>query len=114
FFNGTNAADIQVNPDLVSNPQKLGASGTNGVSGDNSVLLQIAQLQNKPNAALNGVSFSDRQAQIVASLGQELATTNQDLSDQQTIQKYLTAQRDSVSGVSIDEEMANLVMFQKA
>jgi flagellar hook-associated protein 1 FlgK len=114
FFNGTNAADIKVNPDLLADPRKLAASGVNGASGDNSVLLQIVQLRDKPNATLNGVSFSSRQAQIVASLGQELSSTNQDLSDQQTIQKYLSAQRDSVSGVSIDEEMANLVMFQKA
>ncbi len=114
FFNGANAADIKVNPDLLADPRKLAASGVNGASGDNSVLLQIVQLRDKPNASLNGVSFSSRQAQIVASLGQELSSTNQDLSDQQTIQKYLSAQRDSVSGVSIDEEMANLVMFQKA
>ena len=103
-----------MNPDLLADPRKLAASGVNGASGDNSVLLQIVQLRDKPNATLNGVSFSSRQAQIVASLGQELSSTNQDLSDQQTIRKYLSAQRDSVSGVSIDEEMANLVMFQKA
>ncbi len=114
FFTGSNAADIKVNPDLLADPRKLAASGINGTAGDNTVLVRIVQLQNAPVAALNGVTFSDRQAQIIASLGQQLASANQDASDQETIQQYLSAQRDSVSGVSIDEEMTNLVMFQKA
>ena len=114
FFTGTNASDIKVNAELLANPQKVAVSGVAGASGDNTALLRIIALRDKANAALNGLTFADRQAQIVSSLGQELASTNQDLDDQQNIQRFLGTQRDSIAGVSIDEEMANLVMFQKA
>jgi len=114
FFNGTNASDIKVNTDLLADPRKLAVSGSPTESGDNSNLLKMAQLGSKANASLNGMTFANRQAQIVTGLGQDLATANQDLSDQQAIQKFLTTQRDSVSGVSIDEEMSNLILFQKA
>ena len=53
-------------------------------------------------------------AQTVAWLGQEVANARTQLEDQSTISKFIRDQRDSVSGVSVDEEMANLVMFQKA
>lgn len=114
LFTGVNAGDIKVNPDLLANPERFAASSVAGEAGNNANLLKMIQLGSATNASLNGLSFANRQAQIVTGLGQDLATANRDVSDQQTIQKFLSTQRDSVSGVSIDEEMANLLLFQKA
>jgi flagellar hook-associated protein 1 FlgK len=112
LFNGTNAGDIQVNPNL--DPSQLAVSGSSTETGDNSNILKISKLSTTAMASLNGMTFAGRQAEIVSGLGQQLASANTDLSDQQTIQKFLGAQRDSISGVSIDEEMANLILFQNA
>ena len=76
--------------------------------------LALAQLAGKPQAALNNTTFSGSYSDAVASLGQSLATVNNDLEDQGVVQSMLQRQRDSVSGVSLDEEMTNLVQFQKA
>ena len=114
FFTGQNASDIAVNPDLLGNPALLQASSAAGENGNNSVVTALAQLGNTTQAALNGQTFSDRQAQIVAGLGQKVATAQKDLEDQNSISDFVQNQRDSVSGVSLDEEMSNLVMFQKA
>ena len=47
-------------------------------------------------------------------LGQALDSANNRLDDQTGIEKLVRGQRDSVSGVSLDEEMADLVRYQRA
>jgi flagellar hook-associated protein 1 FlgK len=114
FFTGQNAKDIAVNSALLADPAFLQANGVSGETGDNAVVVAMARLGNAAHAALNGQSFSDRQAQIVAGLGQNVADAQRDVDDQKAISDFVESQRESISGVSLDEEMANLVMFQKA
>ncbi len=114
FFSGTDAASIQVNSALVANPELIQAAGPSGAAGDNQTALALAQLANTKIAGLNNQTFSDSYNQSVAQLGQSLATANTQVSDQQAVQTMLQNQRNSVSGVSIDEEMTNLVSFQRA
>jgi flagellar hook-associated protein 1 FlgK len=114
FFTGQNAGDIAVNSALLADPSLLQASGVAGETGNNAVVLALAQLGTTNQAALNGQTFSGRQAQIVAGLGQKVADTQRDVDDQKAISDFVQSQRDSISGVNLDEEMSNLVMFQKA
>jgi flagellar hook-associated protein 1 len=114
FFTGTNASDIAVNQALLREPSLLQVSAASGEAGDNTIARAIAELEDKTHAALDGQSFSGRQAQTVAWLGQEVANARSELQDQSTISQFIRQQRDAVSGVSVDEEMTNLVMFQKA
>jgi flagellar hook-associated protein 1 FlgK len=114
FFTGSGAADIDVNAALVANPALLQASGTSGAVGDNQVALQLAQLADQPLAALSNQTLSQHYAQTVSELGQSLVSVNNALSDQEVVETMLLRQRDAVSGVSLDEEMTNLIKFQKA
>ena len=50
----------------------------------------------------------------MSKLGQALASANSKTDDQTNIERLVRSQRDSVSGVSLDEEMANLMKFQRA
>ena len=114
FFTGTNAGDIQVNASLITDPTQIQASGVAGAAGDNQVALQLAQLANAPQAALGTQTFGEKYGQVVADLGLSLSSTNGRLTDQQLVQNMLQNQRDSVSGVSVDEEMTDLIKYQKA
>lgn len=114
FFTGTTAADIAANKDLAENPALVQASGTSGAANDNQTMLAMAQLANQPIAGLNGQTFSAGYSSAVASLGQAAASVNSQLSDQKVVQDMLTQQRNSLSGVSLDEEMANMITYQKA
>jgi flagellar hook-associated protein 1 FlgK len=105
---------MQVNSVLLSNASALQTSGSATEPNGNATVLALAQLARDPQASLGGKTFSGRQADIVAGLGQQLATANSDLEDQTAISNFIQAQRDSVSGVSVDEEMSNLVLYQKA
>lgn len=114
FFTGTDARTIAVNTTLLDDPSLIQASGTSGAVGDNQVVLALAQLANKSHASLSNQTFSQQFGQTVATLGQSLATANGQIADQQAVQGMLHQQRDAVSGVSIDEEMTNLSIYQRA
>ena len=114
FFSGSNAADISVNAALTANPALIQASGTSGASGNNGVVVQMAQLETKSITALGGLTLSGKFAQITATVGQSLSSVNGHLTDQTVVDHMLLKQRDSYSGVSLDEEMTDLTRFQKA
>jgi flagellar hook-associated protein 1 FlgK len=50
----------------------------------------------------------------VSELGQALESANSRIDDQASIERLIRSQRDNVSGVSLDEEMADLMKFQRA
>lgn len=118
FFLGTSSADIRVNQALLDDPTTLqvaGAPAPGGsvARGDNRVALALSKLGNEPVAALQGQTFGGAYNRTVGRLGEELSSVNQRLADQKVVADLLKGQRDSVTGVSIDEEMADLTRFQR-
>ena len=115
FFNGGSSSDMAVNPGLVNDPSTFQASGTSGAAGDNSIVLALAQLANQGiNGQLQGQTFTAGYSRIVAGLGQTISSINDQVASSNAVTSMLSNQRASVSGVSLDEEMTNLMQFQKA
>ncbi len=114
FFTGTDASTMGVNAALQSDPSLFQAAGAAGASGDNRIALGLAQLANQPNAALGNQTFGDAYGQVVTKLGDALSKANDQVTNHQTVATMLANQRDSVSGVSMEEEMTNLMTFQRA
>ena len=114
FFTGTNASDIAVTDALVNDPGAIQASGVAGAVGDNSVAVALAQLAEQSLPALSNQTLLQHYSQTVTQLGQALNGTNTQLTNQQIVERMLLRQRDSISGVSLDEEMTDLVKFQRA
>jgi flagellar hook-associated protein 1 FlgK len=114
FFAGTNAATIQVNSNLLGDPSLIQAAGTAGASGDNQTALALAQLGNQKIIGLSNQTFNQNYGQTVAAFGQSLSSVNGQAATQQVVETMLRGQRDAISGVSLDEEMTDLMKFQKA
>jgi flagellar hook-associated protein 1 FlgK len=114
FFNGSDAANITVNAALANNPSLIQASGTSSATGDNSVALQLANLASSAQSGLNNQTFSDSYDETVAGLGDALQTASDQVTNQTAVTNMLATQQSSVSGVNIDEEMTNLMGFQRA
>ena len=114
FFNGTNAGTISVNASLAANPALVQTSGSATASGDNSVVLQLAQLASSSQAALGGQTLLAANTQIVGSLGTDLQSADNQVTSQTAVSQMLSSQQSSTSGVSVDQEMTNLMSFQKA
>src|SRR5579883_417902 len=114
FFTGTNASDIGVNSNLGNDPSQVQAAGIAGAKGENAVALALARLSQTPNAALGNLTLGDAYSHLVTNLGNSLANANEQVANQDSVTSMLTQQRDSISGVSMEEELTNLMTFQKA
>jgi flagellar hook-associated protein 1 FlgK len=110
FFSGTTAATIAV----VATSTKIAASATaGGVPGDNTNALALADLQDQAVASLGGSTIDGAYAKLVTTIGSDSQTAQRAVSNANVLVDSLTNRRDSVSGVSLDEEMTNLVKYQQ-
>lgn len=116
FFNaaGVTAGTIAVRTGLTATNLTAGT----GSAGDNSIALAVAGLASRVFSTGSGDAFDGTFTQFysatVSNLGQALAGANARVEDQDRIEQLVRAQRDSISGVSLDEEMADLVKYQRA
>ncbi len=84
-------------------------------TGANDIALQIASLGTDAIAALGtNVTFVGHFNKTVTTLAQELNTTNIRLEDQKLSEEMAVSNRDAYSGVSQDEEMTDLMKFQRS
>jgi flagellar hook-associated protein 1 FlgK len=113
FFTGNDASDMAVNSTVTSNSQLL-AAAQNGDAGDNQTAVAISQLGTQSVAALNGQSLNDNYQSMINGVSTQLATATSDAQAAQSIQQTLEAQRQSVSGVSMDDEAIKLMKQQQA
>ncbi len=95
------------------------AFNANGVS-DNRNALKLADLQSKATIGVDptasgttGVSFSDGYGDLVQRVGTLTAQARLDGEATTAILKQATDYRDSLSGVNLDEEAANLIKFEQ-
>lgn len=116
FFDpaGLTAATLRLESGLT--PANLRAGST--AAGDNDIALAVAGLASRTFSTGSGDiidgTFGVFYSRSVSNLGQALASANSRVEDQSNIANLVKSQRDSVSGVSLDEEMADLVRFQRA
>ena len=115
FFNGTDAATITLNPNLLSGFNLIAAAGSaTGVSGDNSIAIAMAGLQHTQIAGLGNTAFDDYYHSIIGDVGNGVRGAADYYHHQKAMTDSLDNYRESISGVSLDEEMLNLVKFQSA
>ena len=112
FFNGTDASSITVNSILDAN--SIATSSAANQAGNNNIALQITALKTVKGMKAGTATLNDfYNTQIT-----ELAVTTKRASDNSyqhgLIVNALGNQRESVVGVSLDEEAANMAKAQKA
>lgn len=112
FFDGSNAADIAVVDRIQANADLL-AGSLSGASGDNSNFLRFLELQDTKLDSLANDSIEGFYSGLVADVGSDGLRSLNFFESQTVLTDFLEQQRDSVSGVSIDEETVNLLQFQR-
>lgn len=94
-----------------TDPAAIGAS-SDGTPGSNGNLTALAAVATTPLA--NGQTPINSYSSIVFKVGNDTSNTSADADAASLILQQLQDQRGSVSGVSLDEEAANLIQYQTA
>jgi len=98
----------------MTDPRKVAAASAPALPGDNTTALQIAQLTDAAQLNLGNTVFSDYYSNIVSTVGVMKRSASDGLTFDNNLMSALSAKRDSISGVSLDEEAANLVRYQRS
>ena len=113
FFTGRDARDIGMNATLRGNPALL-AAARNGQPGDNQTARAVAALESQALAGLRGVSLKDGYQAMVNGVAVSASAAKTEAEASRVVKETLFAQRESLSGVSLDEEAINLMRQQRA
>ena len=113
------ASLMSVSNDIIANTQKIAAGNTR--SGDGGNAIQLAALQD--SLVFNSVTlqsgsgtytFDEFYNAVVATIGINSFSAQTTLRQQEAVMLQLNSRRESIAGVSIDEEMIKMIKFQQA
>jgi flagellar hook-associated protein FlgK len=113
FFSGNSLKDLSVNPDLQASPAQLAASRTGGYS-DGQQLDRIIALRSEPVFSNSGESIEERLASITGQSGSLVSSKQQELGQRDVRQQQLESSRDELSGVDPNEELLQMLQYQRA
>jgi flagellar hook-associated protein 1 FlgK len=107
---------IEVNPALIKEPASvvsgLGENGKPANPGNGDAALAIASIRNSEVMVGQLGTFDDYFADAVGRIGLLGEQSNRALETQNLVMKQLKDMRQSVSGVNMDEELANMIKYQ--
>ncbi len=110
FSAGDPAGSLSV---LITDEKKVAAGQVGSGSGDGTVAQQIADLRDKSITNLGDQTFVGHFSQQVFKAGLESRQIGLGLEAQRTIVGEIRNQRNSVSGVSLDEEAIHLIQLER-
>jgi flagellar hook-associated protein 1 FlgK len=102
FINDSGAADIALNSSITEDNLRTGHTASKG---DGSIASEIA--------ALAG-SIGDSYGALIARIGANVQQAERMAQGEAVLLNQLLNQKESASGVSLDEEMTNIIKFQKS
>jgi flagellar hook-associated protein 1 FlgK len=133
FFVGTGAKDIALDADILSSTDYIAAAGATYASGDGTIAAKISALLTDNEVvvdsttipvttvgdiigtALGGKTITDfYQATMIQNLSIDSKAAQDNVTNTTNMAETLQQQRDSVSGVSLDDETASLIRYQRA
>jgi flagellar hook-associated protein 1 FlgK len=109
------AAAVRVDATLAADPRLIAAAqSASTLPGDNRNALALVGLRSTTIPALGGLTLEDHFLTLIGDVGAQVQASQSRYDFQQALLTQTQARRESVSGVSIDEEMTKLIQFQRA
>jgi flagellar hook-associated protein 1 FlgK len=115
FFDpaGLTASTIRVSQSILDDGTLIAAS-SDGTSGSNANALAIADIRLEGLFGAEGATCEEFYSSLIGDLGIEASRATDEKNGQELLLTEINTRRESVKGVSIDEEMTNLVASQHA
>ncbi len=120
FFDpaGTTARTIGLSSAVLADSQEISAGTPDGLgqyqAGQNDIALGMSQLRDGAQAALGGQTFSSFYGDFVIDVGLAVSDAQGSFQAHDTARLQAEGRRTEVSGVSVDEELVDLMRFQQA
>ncbi|MBN2515997.1 MAG: flagellar hook-associated protein FlgK [Deltaproteobacteria bacterium] len=113
FFDPTmiEAKDMIVSSDILSDINKIAASAT--VNGDGANAISMGALKDQA-VTINGetATFNSHYSSFMAHIGQDVADGSIRYDHSESLMSQLVNKQEGISGVSVDDEMINLMQYQ--
>ncbi len=111
FFDGYQNGILKINDKILSDNNNIAVSA-DGTGGNGDIALKIADLNSQK--LLNGSTIADSYSNLVSNIGNDKVSADQVANSTQLILQQLQDQKNSYSGVSVDEEMTNVITYQRS
>ena len=105
---------LELSDEVKANVNNISAAAEPDAPGDNRIAIAISTLQGGKLMNNGRSTMDDWYNSIVSDVGVASAKNKFGMNQQRDIMTQLNKMRDQISGVSIDEETANLMQFQHA
>jgi flagellar hook-associated protein FlgK len=113
LFVGSNLSSLQVDPELLRNPDRFATSST-GERGDTANIRKMLAQREALVVGESQQTFEEFLTDVVSSVGVQTVALESSQESLQILETSLEAERDSLSGVDTNEEMVRLLQFQRA
>ena len=110
IFDGTGAANLAV---VLTDPRRVGAALSTEL-GDNRNALAFADLRGTPQTSLGSLTFAAYLGSQQAIVGEEAARASDTATASDLLHEQVENERLSLSGVNLNEELTNLLKYQRA
>ena len=107
------AGDIQVSEHIRENTNNI-STGKDLIPGDNRVALEIAKLQTRPTMRDETMTFDEYYNGVLTGMGLKIQRNNTEQTQQESMLRQFKEIRSSISSVNMDEELTDMMQYQKA
>jgi flagellar hook-associated protein FlgK len=112
FFSGASASEMQVCSDVLNSPGRI-ATALGGDLTDNLGALRLAAVRDDAVDSLSGMTPSEYYQRTVADLGQQVSLRQSRQDNIKAMLQNLQQQQSDVSSVNINDEAAQMLVFQQ-
>jgi len=112
FFSGSSTSDIAVCSDIAATPGRV-ATALGADMTDNTNALRVAGLRDEAISTLDTLTVGEFYQGLVADIGQQLSVKQMCQDNIEVIVHNLTNQQSDIGGVDINEEAAQLLVFEQ-
>jgi flagellar hook-associated protein 1 FlgK len=100
-----------INDDILRDPRNIAISA-DGTGGNGALSIQLAELSSKK--LIEGSTLLESYSALISEIGNEKSAASYSAESNKIVLDKLDEQKASYSGVSIDEEMTNIIKFQRS
>ncbi len=112
FFSGSGASEMRVSSDIIDAPDRIATAFGSDLA-DNIAALRLAAVRDGTVEALNGMTPGEYYHRMAANLGQQVSLKQSRQDNVEAMLQNLEQRRNDLSSVNINDEAAQLLVFEK-